>query len=166
MYEWLRYLSWRVPGCDVLLVATKCDRVPPKALNGLSRRIEKGCRYWLREWTPNSGEINVEEGVSLTSCAPFTDSLERRGAEEGWPCDVFTGTHGNSSTSLLRRITHKLGDSGYRGATLIVPRGWDIALTALDALSAGRRVRVSHITFLRAHEFLVNLIKHPGTDRL
>lgn len=153
--EWLRCLSWRVPGCDVLLVATKCDKVTPKTLNGLPRRMGKACRSWLGGWSWNNTKINVEQDVSLTSCAargasqnsPSTDSLQARRVEEGWPCDVFRGTHGNSSTSLLRRITHKPGDSGCRGATMIVPRGWDIALTAIDALSSGRRVHVSHIAF-------------------
>lgn len=69
---WLRYLSWRVPGCDVILVGTKCDLLASNAVKAVASRIDRACRQWLKVWETTGRTVNIEPGVSLTSC------MERR----------------------------------------------------------------------------------------
>lgn len=166
--HWLRVLSWRVPGCNVLLVGTKCDLLPPESIEDVEERIEAACRTWTERWELQGMNINVEPGVVLTSCVTPSEgeaasgdnsaSLSASSAEmkmssrahekpmptvsEGrnWPSD-FSESPDSGSAGLLHRITHTV-DGMSRAARMTTPRGWDLALTVLDALSAGRRVYI------------------------
>lgn len=157
--EWLRCLSWRAPGSDAFLVGTKCDRLKADAKD-TAERIDEACQKWLVRWITQGMRINIEGGVSLTSCArpperswlmdrladldaliPGTKrTLTRRDFvnECPWPCDWPSGAQEASSEGLLRRITHKSRTNTFRGATMVLPRGWDAALTMLEALRMGR----------------------------
>ena len=142
--HWLRCLSWRVPGCDAILVGTKCDFFENDVMVDIASRMENACRVWLQKWAGTNLTISIEPCVSLTSCkAP--DNLEsRRGdrlgkwEEQKWPCDRGLGLDGLSTKSLVHRITHKSDTDSYRGISMAIPRGWNIALSALDVLDANR----------------------------
>ncbi|CAN0506055.1 unnamed protein product, partial [Discosporangium mesarthrocarpum] len=79
---WLRSLSFRLPGADVILVGTKCDvngGPPPDA----AQRMEGACREWLDQWchptsTSRSGSpgVCIEDGVSLISCGGHSEGKE------------------------------------------------------------------------------------------
>lgn len=162
--DWLKCLAWRVPGCDVVLVGTKCDLLPRDKVKDVATRIERGCRMWLERDAPY--KINIEAGVSMTSCkqrAGEGRGKERRSGplpsledcmggfggtfcmgrrtkdHQSWPCDViYDGSGDTSRTSLPTRITKTHESKANRGASMLIPRGWDIALTVIEALSAGR----------------------------
>lgn len=164
--HWLRVLSWRVPGCNVLLVGTKCDLLPPETVDDVAERIEGACRTWAERWELQGMNLNIEPGVVFTSCvAPSVGetalgdhfaSLRATSVDMGtpsrarkvsmptvsvvrsWPSD-FSKSPDNGSSGLPHRIAHTAEDMS-RGATMTIPRGWDIALSVLDALSSGRRV--------------------------
>ena len=40
--------------------------------------------------------------------------------------------------SMLYRVVNKRDASGLRGAEMVLPNGWAVALTVLDALEYGR----------------------------
>lgn len=72
--QWLQCLSWRVPGGDVILVATKCDLVQPEAVGDTTKRMEMACRAWLSELaTPI--KVNIDGAIALTSCEVRDGSL-------------------------------------------------------------------------------------------
>lgn len=166
--HWLKVLSWRVPGCNILLVGTKCDLLPPEDIEDVGERIEAACRAWAERWELRGMNVNLEPGVVLTSCVTpsvgeaalgdHSASLSANSAEMGissrarkkqmptvsegrhWPSD-FGESPDNGCEGLQHRITHT-AEGMSRPARMTVPRGWDIALTVLDALSAGRRVYI------------------------
>lgn len=150
--RWLRCLSWRVPGSDVILVGTKCDLLQKKALGDISRRIQDGCRKWLSAWKNPGSKVHVEPGLSLTSCAAPAGCdactarmrkviIGRMVPESGqWSCD--RSAEGKiPNKGLLQRITFNHETNLPRGTTMVIPRGWNVALTVLEALSMGRRVK-------------------------
>ncbi len=148
--DWLRSLSLRIPDSDVVVVATKCDRAPGTAV-GMAERMERAIRKWLEMWSGSQmTAVRVEDGVSLTSCvdSPVDEhggaALGKRehAKESMWTCDWHQGTREEPLPSLLHRVIYNSrGD--IRGAALVLPRSWNIALTVLDALGNGRRVWVS-----------------------
>ena len=132
--DWLRSISRRVPGNDVILVATKCDLARNPLETG--RRIEQACRTWLASWSRDSmHSVRVEDGVCLTSCCS-----ENQASEEGWACDWDWGNKKdvNPSLSLRRRLVNNRDGGGLRGSQMVIPRSWDIALKVLEALEHGR----------------------------
>ncbi|CAN0181886.1 unnamed protein product [Ectocarpus sp. 12 AP-2014] len=142
--DWLRSISRRVPDNDVILVATKCDLAGGKARD-VGRRMENACRTWASSWARAGMQpVRLEHGVCLTSCCPtgVSEHGEGRPGEQtlrgGWACDWRDDSDGNSSPSLLHRLVNKRDGDGPRGARMVLPRSWDIALTVLAALERGR----------------------------
>lgn len=138
---WLRCLSWRVPDCDIILVGTKCDLLAGDVMKAVARRVEDACRKWLNDWAGTGKKLNIEPGVSLTSCKGKTTGGKVRAwlhGKERWLCDRGIGLDGASTASLLHRITHKSPEDGYRGSGTTIPRGWLIAQHVLDAMAASR----------------------------
>ena len=141
--DWLRSISQRVPGNDVILVATKCDLADGMSVE-IGRRMEKACRAWLASWVDAGLRIvRVEDGVCLTSCrATGVDGQGEgstgNGASTGWECDWRDSEDENPSPSLLHRLVNKPGARGLRGMRMILPHSWDIALSFLEALECGR----------------------------
>ncbi|CAN0218727.1 unnamed protein product, partial [Scytosiphon promiscuus] len=142
--DWLRSISWRVPDNDVILVATKCDLAGGNSRE-IGRRMEKACRTWLKVWVRDGlRPARLEEGVSLTSCCVAGANGHGEGgagnhASEGsWACDWRDGADEDPSPSLLHRLVNKRDGSGLRGGHLVLPRSWDIALLALEAIERGR----------------------------
>ncbi|CAN0500990.1 unnamed protein product, partial [Discosporangium mesarthrocarpum] len=122
---WLRSLSFRLPGADVILVGTKCDvneGPPPNA----AQRIEGACRKWLDQWyhptsTKRSGSpLCIEDGVSLISCGGDSE-----GKESQWPCDWPQDSGGGDSSSLLHRVVHK-NDGTLRSVRMVLPLSWGL----------------------------------------
>ena len=161
---WLRCISRRVPESDVVLVATKCD-VAGRNVDHVGRRIELACRMWQTSWERDGMRpVRVEKGVSLTSCsstlvhgqgeggswknrcfrsgccyaAMSGQGKSSTGPYEGWPCDWRENTDTEPSPSLLHRLVHTGDGGGLRGVRMVLPRSWDIALTALEAFELGR----------------------------
>ncbi|CAN0173082.1 unnamed protein product, partial [Ectocarpus sp. 4 AP-2014] len=86
-------ISRRVPGNDVIFVATKCDMVGGNPRE-TGRRMEEACQRWLASWVRDGMQpVRVEDGVCLTSCfAPRTEVREganggNYASEGGWACD-------------------------------------------------------------------------------
>ncbi|CAN0191409.1 unnamed protein product, partial [Ectocarpus sp. 4 AP-2014] len=88
--------------------------------------------------------VRVEDGVSLTSCfAPRTEVREggnggNYASEGGWACNWRDNTDDNPLPSLLHRLVNQPNGGGLRGAQMVLPRSWGIALTVLEALERGR----------------------------
>ncbi|CAM9320287.1 unnamed protein product [Scytosiphon promiscuus] len=142
--DWLRSISRRVPHNDVILVATKCDLAGGKSRE-IGRRIEVACRRWLTSWVRDGMQpVRLEEGVCLTSCcATAVDAKIEAGtgndASKGnWACDWTDERDEDPSRSLLHRLVYKRDGGGLRGAQMVLPRSWDIALIVLGALERGR----------------------------
>ena len=142
--DWLRSISQRVPGSDVILVATKCDLAGGKARE-IGRRLQDACRTWLASLAGEGRQaVMIEEGVSLTSCCSWEGSRQGEDSQGGdesngdWVCDWRDSTDDSGSPSLLHRLVNKRDGGGLRGAQMVLPRSWDIALTFLEALERGR----------------------------
>ncbi|CBJ26200.1 LRR-GTPase of the ROCO family [Ectocarpus siliculosus] len=142
--DWLRSISRRVPDNDVILVATKCDSVGGNA-GEIGKRIELASRMWLASWVRSGMQpVRLEPGVCLTSCCTTNvcedgeRSTRNQAMEGGWTCDWRDGKDDNPSPSLLHRLVNKPDGGGLRGAQMVIPRSWDIALTVLEALERGR----------------------------
>ena len=145
--DWLRSLSFRIPDSDVVIVATKCDRAPGTAV-AMAERMERAIRKWLDTWSGSQmSAVRVEYGVSLTSCV--ASAVDKQGSaalgkrkysrESMWTCDWRQDTRDEPLPSLLRRVIYN-SKGDIRGAALVLPRSWSIALTVLDALGNGRQV--------------------------
>ncbi|CAN0368551.1 unnamed protein product, partial [Laminaria digitata] len=66
--DWLRSISYRVSGSDVILVATKCDLAGGSA-DGRAQRMGAACRTWLDRWVgADMAPVGLEDGVCRTSC--------------------------------------------------------------------------------------------------
>lgn len=115
--EWLRSISRRVPGNDVILVATKCDLAGGNACE-TGRRIEEACRTWLTDWVRDGMQpVRVEDGVCLTSCCVKVEDgvccsgFSRQGNDSsgrgGWTCDWGDSADEDPSPSLLHRLVNK-----------------------------------------------------------
>eukprot|EP00752_Nemacystus_decipiens_P018192 g16322.t1 len=142
--DWLRSISQRVPDNEVILVATKCDLAGGNARE-TGRRLETACRTWLASWTrAGMKPVTVEEGVSLTSCCVSEidgkgeTSMGDRSSKGDWTCDWRDDTGDSGSPGLLHRLVNKRDGGGLRGAQMVLPRSWDVALTFLEALEHGR----------------------------
>lgn len=147
---WLRFLSWRLPECHVILVGSKCDLLPPGMANDTAQRIEKACQTWLAAWGESSKTIRLEPGVSMTSCAIPTglastmmdvvDSMDvlQLWRKRPWPCD-WEMPDWDTGRGLLKRLTHDEGGETSRGAEMAIPHAWFIALAMLEALGERRR---------------------------
>lgn len=137
--RWIRALSYRVPGANVILVGTKCDLVddsPEKTaearLTGAAGEVEQEIREWIHKWTTQSSQnqspsICLEEGASLVSCV-----LSRGSKDGGWPCDV-------SQRSLLHRIKNDDVRCKRRGVDMLLPLSWQYALDLLDDIARDTR---------------------------
>ncbi|CAM9446096.1 unnamed protein product [Ectocarpus sp. 4 AP-2014] len=142
--DWLRSISRRVPDNDVILVATKCDLVGGNA-GEIGKRIELASRTWLASWVRSGMQpVRLEPGVCLTSCCTTKvcedgeKSTRNHAMEGGWTCDWRDGKDDNPSPSLLHRLANKPDGGDLRGAQMVIPRSWDIALTVLEALERGQ----------------------------
>lgn len=142
--DWLRSISRRLPDSDTILVATKCDLAGGSSRE-IGTRMEHACRTWLASWTGNGmPPVRLEEGVSLTSCCVPEDDEQENGskgnhaAEGAWACDWHDNSGEEASLSLLHRLVNKSDGTGLRGAQMVLPRSWDIALTVLAAIERGR----------------------------
>ncbi|CAM9320095.1 unnamed protein product [Ectocarpus sp. 12 AP-2014] len=88
--------------------------------------------------------VRLEHGVCLTSCCPAAVSEHGKSspgnhcAKGGWGCDWRDHRDDNSSPSLLHRLVNKLDGGGLRGAQMVLPRSWDMALTVVKALELAR----------------------------
>lgn len=148
--DWLRSLSFRIPDSDVVVVATKCDLVPGGMADGIAWRVERAVRSWLERWRDSEmTAVHVEDRVSLTSCVA-TSAPEEEGEdvlgkrkqpdESMWACDWREVVGDDSKTSLLDRVLYnRKGD--LRGADMVLPRSWNVALEVLEALGAGRQAQ-------------------------
>ncbi|CBJ29670.1 LRR-GTPase of the ROCO family, putative pseudogene [Ectocarpus siliculosus] len=144
--DWLRSLSLRIPDSDVVMVTTKCDLAAGMAAD-TAGRIEGAIGKWLESWSgAGMTAVRVENWVSLTSCLAPTPNedggatLGKRkspGEQSTWACDWREGTCVESHPSLLHRVMYN-SQSDLRGASLVLPRSWNIALEVLDALGSGR----------------------------
>lgn len=166
--DWLRCISRRVPDSDVILVATKCDLAGSNA-DRVGRRIEHACLTWRESWVRGGMQpVRVEDGVCLTSCCstarherdgrstgihfPFTTccltkisgqgegSTGLQAQDGGWACDWRDNMDTEPPPSFLYRLVNKCDGGGLRGAQMVLPRSWDIALTVLEAFEFGRWV--------------------------
>ncbi|CAM9840223.1 unnamed protein product, partial [Ectocarpus sp. 13 AM-2016] len=142
--DWLRSISRRVPDNDVILVATKCDLAGGNA-GEIGSRMENSCRTWLSGWVRNGMQpVRLEPHVCLTSCfrARVGEHGERSAGNHvwkgGWVCDWRNVEDDQPSPSFLHRLVNKPDGRGLRGAQMVLPRSWDIALTVLEALEHGR----------------------------
>lgn len=142
--DWLRSISRRVPYNEVILVVTKCDLAGGKSRE-IGRRIESACRTWLASWVRDGMQpVRLEDDVCLTSCcATAVDAGGEAGTanhapQGGWACDWRDEKDEGASRSLLHRLVNKRDGGGLRGAQMVLPRSWDIALSVLEALERGR----------------------------
>lgn len=151
---WLTALSFRLPGGDVILVGNKCDLrsgAKDSAAHAASR-VESTCRGWLARVCSSGGRaVDIEEGVSLTSCAPpgwwayLTSGALRglawiSGYKTGWPCDWSAGAMGRGRpTSLVDRIIRAGGNGPLRAEEMVLPQSWELALSFLRDLSDNGR---------------------------
>ena len=162
--DWLRSISYRVPESEVILVATKCD-LTGRNVAGIAQRMEAACRMWLDRWSgAGMAPVRLEDGVCRTSClvkTTPTNILRRTEAAFGgfltsfflgtretapgnrtggldWECDWCDDGAAEPTMSMLGRVLNKKDGSGLRGAVMVLPRSWDIALTVLKALEYGR----------------------------
>ena len=161
--DWLRSISYRVPNSEVILVATKCDLAGGNAAD-IAQRMDAACREWLDGWSgAGMAPVRLEDGVCRTSClvkTTPTNILRRTEAAFGgflkcfclgtretapgdrtggldWECD-WRGMTEEPPPSMLYRVVNKRDASGLRGAEMVLPNGWAVALTVLDALEYGR----------------------------
>ncbi|CAN0407289.1 unnamed protein product, partial [Ectocarpus sp. 8 AP-2014] len=142
--HWLRSISRRVPYSDVILVATKCDLARGNT-GDIGKRLEHACRTWVSSWVRNGMlPVRLEHGVCLTSCCPAAvsehgeSSAGNHCSKGGWGCDWRDNMDDISPPSLLHRLVSKLDGGGLRGAQMVLPRSWGMALTGLEALELGR----------------------------
>ncbi|CAM9463484.1 unnamed protein product [Scytosiphon promiscuus] len=143
--DWLRSLSFRIPDSDVVVVATKCDLAGGMAAN-LAGRIESAVHKWVEDWSDcQMPAVRVEDGISLTSCVDSaqgerTDAVWGKSREPGesvWACDWLEDSRDGFPQGLLHRVMYN-NAGNLRGAALVLPRSWEIALRVLDALGSGR----------------------------
>lgn len=141
VFDWLR--SPGLADSDVVLVATKCDLAGGMASN-LAGRMERATRKWLGLWSDSKmTAARVEDGVSLTSCAATKLDEgavlgKRKSPEESmWTCDWRKDIRDETQPNLLRRVMYN-SKGNLRGAAMVLPKSWNIALEVLEALGSGR----------------------------
>ncbi|CAM9927172.1 unnamed protein product [Laminaria digitata] len=141
---WLRYMTFRVPDANVVLVGNKWDRVE-RAKHTVASDVETRSRECLAAWIKikkarghQPHALTLEAGVSLVSCAPRVRvKASLVGGKTSWPCD-------KSKPGLLHRITHNpptganpAGDT--RAVTMSLPPSYRLALEMLEELESCRR---------------------------
>lgn len=129
------------------MVATKCDADGMAA--NLAKRMERAFRKWLENWRgAQMTAARVENGVNLTSCVATIAPREKRDTAVGtrkdpqeskWARHWRENMSDDSPPSLLDRIMCS-SNGDLRGAAMVLPRSWDIALEVLEALGSGRQV--------------------------
>ncbi|CAN0125674.1 unnamed protein product, partial [Ectocarpus sp. 12 AP-2014] len=141
---WLRYLTFRVPGANVVLVGNKWDRVV-RARRTVADDVERESRRWLQSWMAKAHGhephgISLEDGVSLVSCAkPGLGAWAPAcGEGAGWPCD-------KSTPGLFHRIIYNPVDDK-RNVTMHLPRSYLLALEMLEELASCSRRRDEQLT--------------------
>lgn len=130
-------------------MATKCDLAGGMAAN-LAGRMDSAVQTWLKNWRHSDmTAVRVEHGVSLTSCVAAPVQDDEGGAAVGkgenpqeskWACDWREDMRDDSTPSLLHRVMYN-SKGDLRGAAMVLPRSWNIALRVLEALERGRRVQ-------------------------
>ncbi|CAM9712032.1 unnamed protein product, partial [Ectocarpus sp. 8 AP-2014] len=135
---WLRYLTFRVPDANVVLVGNKWDRVV-RARGTVAGGVERESRQWLKSWLEKAHGhqphgLSLEDGVSLVSCAPPSGLgawAPTFGWRTGWPCD-------KSTPGLFHRIIYNpVGDK--RTVTMHLPPSYRLALEMLEELASSSR---------------------------
>ncbi|CAN0097652.1 unnamed protein product [Ectocarpus sp. 12 AP-2014] len=109
-------------------------------------RIERAIAKWLEGW-PGAGmtTVRAKDTVRPSRClspaseqdtSPALGNTQCR-EQSTWACDWREGICVECQPSLLRRIMYN-SKGDLRGASLVLPRSWNIALEVLDALGSGR----------------------------
>ncbi|CAM9667225.1 unnamed protein product [Ectocarpus sp. 8 AP-2014] len=134
---WLRYLTFRVPDANVILVGNKWDRVV-RARRTVADDVERESRRWLKSWMEKAHGhqphgLSLEDGVSLVSCAQsgLGVSAPSFGGGTGWPCD-------KSRPGLFHRMIHDPVDDK-RTVTMHLPPSYRLALEMLEELASSSR---------------------------
>eukprot|EP00752_Nemacystus_decipiens_P016125 g14419.t2 len=134
---WLRYLTFRVPDANVLLVGNKWDEVV-KSKEQVEVDVETQSGRWLSAWEEKAHRhkpqrLSLEAGVSLVSCAPsvLRTMASSVGKGTGWPCD-------RSTPGLFHRIIYN-SDGEKRAVTMTLPRSYQLALEMLKELTPSSR---------------------------
>lgn len=136
---WLRYLTFRVPDANMVLVGNKSDLVV-RDRHAVAADVEGQSLQWLKSWTEKAHGrqppgLSLEDGVSLVSCAPSGLGTAAPsfggGTATGWPCD----RHG---PGLLHRIVHN-GAGDTRALTMCLPPSYQLALEMLEKLASSSR---------------------------
>ena len=78
----------------------------------------------------------LEEGFCLTSCHASAASEQEE--VKSWECDWRDDMTEEAPASMLRHLVNKRDGSGLRGAEVVLPNIWNIALTVLEALEYGK----------------------------
>ncbi|CAM9300401.1 unnamed protein product [Ectocarpus sp. 12 AP-2014] len=135
---WLRYLTFRVPEANVILVGNKCDRVVRTRRTAVAVDVEHESRQWLESWIEiahghQPRGISLEDGVSLVSCAASGVGAVAPsfGGGSGWPCD-------KSTPGLFHRIIYNSADDT-RAVTIRLPQSYRLALKMLEELASCSR---------------------------
>ncbi|CAM9312171.1 unnamed protein product [Ectocarpus fasciculatus] len=134
---WLRYLTFRVPGANVVLVGNKWDRVA-KTRRAVADDVERESRQWLKSWMEKAYgrkplALSLEDGVSLVSCAPSGLGVlaPAFGGGSGWACD-------KSTPGLFHRIIYNpIGNT--RAVSMCLPSSYQLALEMLEELTSSSR---------------------------
>ncbi|CAN0330986.1 unnamed protein product, partial [Ectocarpus sp. 8 AP-2014] len=141
---WLRYLTFRVPDANVILVGNKWDRVV-RARRTVADDVERESRRWLKSWMEKAHGrqpygLSLEYGVSLVSCAQSGLGVwaPAFGGRTGWPCD-------KSRPGLFHRMTYDPVDDK-RTVTMHLPPSYRLALELLEELASSSRRKAEQRT--------------------
>ncbi|CAM9700998.1 unnamed protein product [Ectocarpus sp. 13 AM-2016] len=142
---WLRYLTFRVPEANVILVGNKCDRVVRITRTAVAADVEHESRQWLESWIDivyghQPRGISVEDGVSFASCAASGVGAVAPsfGGGSGWPYD-------KSTPGLFHRIICNSADDT-RAVTMRLPQSYPFALEMLEELASCSRSKTEQQT--------------------
>ncbi|CAM9992582.1 unnamed protein product [Scytosiphon promiscuus] len=149
---WLRQMTFRVPGANLVLVGNKWDRVT-EANHHVAVGVERQSHQWLTAWVESAHghqppQLTLEAGVSRVSCAPSGRDgwAPSFGARKAWPCDK----NPPGERGLLRRIIFN-PDDDTRAVTMRLPPGYVLALNWLEELSRSRNeAGQKHLVIKRA----------------
>ncbi|CAN0565264.1 unnamed protein product, partial [Ectocarpus sp. 12 AP-2014] len=134
---WLRYLTFRVPDANVILVGNKWDGVE-RSRRTVADDVKRESRRWLKSWMEKAHGhqphgLSLEDGVSLVTCAQsgLGVSAPAFGGRTGWPCD-------KSTPGLFHRMIYNPVDEK-RTATMHLPPSYRLALELLEELAPSSR---------------------------
>ncbi|CAM9963869.1 unnamed protein product [Ectocarpus sp. 12 AP-2014] len=141
---WLRYLTFRVPDANVILVGSKWDGVE-MARRTVADDAERESRGWLKSWMEKAHGhqphgLSLEDGVSLVTCAQsgLAVSAPAFGGGTGWPCD-------KSRPGLFHRMIYNPVDDK-RAVTMHLPLSYRFALEMLEELASSSRRKAEQRT--------------------